>query len=288
MNKILILGSNGFLGKNLKKNFPDALTSDDRSLLDLRNCTDVLRAFQQWQPEIVIHCAGVVGSSESNRSVPAFDVFHDNVTIDTNVLFACAHTSSVRKVILFSTFRLQNQNQKQQQQTSAYLSSKAVLRQQMAFFQQQCPSIQVVCLVLPNLFGEFDAYLENGRIVMALLYKLRHGITTVHAHPEDTVSLLPVEDVVRLVQQICHGDGIDQGEIHVHHPQGTWTLQKLADFLAQELHSDLQFTFTRIEPRSSDNTPHLFRLKNFVFSDLKAALRLLINETRQGEYHTIC
>ena len=70
--KILILGSNGFFGKNLKK----LLKCSDRDLIYIeRKDIDILdkeklnQVFNNLQPSVVINCCGLIGSSESNKLI---------------------------------------------------------------------------------------------------------------------------------------------------------------------------------------------------------------------------
>ena len=70
--KILILGSSGFFGKNLK-NLLQYIEYDiiflEKKDVDVLNSEKLQQTFQTIMPSIVINCCGMVGSSESNKSL---------------------------------------------------------------------------------------------------------------------------------------------------------------------------------------------------------------------------
>ena len=75
--KILILGSNGFFGKNIKKllkNINYEFLCIERKKIDILNKEQLDKVFISFDPSIVINCAGMVGSSESNKDNDQYDI----------------------------------------------------------------------------------------------------------------------------------------------------------------------------------------------------------------------
>jgi nucleoside-diphosphate-sugar epimerase len=82
MKRVCVLGSNGFIGKNLIEQNP-GWVGVSREILDLTNQLDVEKYFKHNQYDIVIHSA-VVGGSRLKEDQT--DVFYQNVIMFENVV----------------------------------------------------------------------------------------------------------------------------------------------------------------------------------------------------------
>ena len=90
MKRILITGSNGMLGKAVCKKFESTsvtLIELNRNKVDLRNSTETFNFFTKQKPDLVIHCAALVGGIQANIKGGA-RYFLENITIDSSVLNA--------------------------------------------------------------------------------------------------------------------------------------------------------------------------------------------------------
>ncbi len=98
--KILVTGGNGMVGRNIlehqqsKRHEIIAPTKSDLNLLDY---SEVEKYFQQNNPEIIIHAAGIVGGIQANILNPVKYLI-DNLDIGRNVLMAAKETR-IKKVI---------------------------------------------------------------------------------------------------------------------------------------------------------------------------------------------
>lgn len=98
--KIFITGGNGMVGQNIQAR---ALTlgyeviAPSRSDLDLQDFNAVQSYFKKISPDVVIHCAGLVGGIQANMASP-FDFCYDNLHIGMNVIKASFDTG-VKKLI---------------------------------------------------------------------------------------------------------------------------------------------------------------------------------------------
>ena len=100
MKRILVTGSNGMLGKAVCKKFESTnvnLIELNRDKVDLRNSIQTLNFFTKQKPDLVIHCAALVGGIQANLN-GGTRYFLENVTIDTSVLNA-SRTLGVKELI---------------------------------------------------------------------------------------------------------------------------------------------------------------------------------------------
>jgi len=94
--KVCILGSNGFIGKNLIASNPDWI-GVTRQQLDLTVQKDVDTFFEKNVFDVVIHCA-VIGGSRLHRD--SGEVFYKNLIMFENVV---RHLPKIGKLIYFSS-----------------------------------------------------------------------------------------------------------------------------------------------------------------------------------------
>ena len=110
--KILIFGSDGFIGKNLKNNLKNVYEDKNyeyiyltKEKIDLKNKM-ALKNYMEWKhPNIVINSSGIVGSSILNQEKNEYNIFNENILILMNILECCKETN-VEKLVLFSSYRL--------------------------------------------------------------------------------------------------------------------------------------------------------------------------------------
>ena len=95
-NEILITGSNGLLGKELKKLYPNAIHIQ-RKDFDLTSQNHVIRMFLTYHPKVVIHLAAKVGGILDNMDKPA-EYFDDNVIMNT-LMVKCSKLYNVERFI---------------------------------------------------------------------------------------------------------------------------------------------------------------------------------------------
>ena len=91
--KILILGSNGFIGQNIKNLFNNenhlnkfTIFSVSRTEMDVMQKEKLDTFFDEIKPEIVINATGIVGSSLKNSSLNEYEIFSNNQIMQTNIL----------------------------------------------------------------------------------------------------------------------------------------------------------------------------------------------------------
>jgi dTDP-4-dehydrorhamnose reductase len=105
--KILILASTSFIGKNIKKKFEKKYTifCIDRKDVDFKNEELLKNAIKEIDPEIVINCCGIVGSSVKNKNIHDYYILNENIILNANILNSCKNLN-IKKIIVFSSYRL--------------------------------------------------------------------------------------------------------------------------------------------------------------------------------------
>jgi GDP-L-fucose synthase len=94
--KIVVTGSSGFLGRNLipylKQSSHEVIGLDSKAgdLTDLRTFSNLLN---QYEPELIIHLAGLVGGIQANRTLPA-SFFYTNQSMTTNLFEAARNLNA--------------------------------------------------------------------------------------------------------------------------------------------------------------------------------------------------
>jgi len=297
--KILILASNGFLGSNIKKYFEkEKVYCLNRKIVDFRDKELLNGYFKEIQPDIVINCAGIVGSSEKNKGSNDYDVLNENILLNINIL-DCCKDSNVKKIFMFSTYRLfgdeirdnydetdiqKNENIKYNE---GYLTSKKIMDIQIKLFVKNY-NIDVTCLILTNIFGLNDEYSLNARIVPSLIKKMKIAIiektnVVINSNKDTLINLVYVTDICKLIENCILNNIV--GNVLVFNKNGIITLEKLVFYLKNILNYNYDIFFNN-EKQLFDSfimNPNLQKFEsffpNFEFSDINESLKYTIENT---------
>ncbi len=103
--RVLVTGGAGFLGsyvvEKLEGRGCSEITVPRSKEFDLRNAQSILRLFERYSPEVVIHLAAVVGGIGANAENPG-RFFYDNAIMGIQ-LMERARLSSVEKFVAVGT-----------------------------------------------------------------------------------------------------------------------------------------------------------------------------------------
>ena len=299
--KILIIGSNGFFGKNIKillqnKNYE--LICLDRKNVDVLDKVRLNQKFQEIKPDVVINCCGIIGSSHSNKEKKQLDILNTNILLNMNI-FECCNFHVVKKVILFSTYRIVSQtihpcynekdlnfiNINDNHINNGYLMSKKIMQIQSEILKKMDNSMQIISFILPNIFGCHDDFIPNGRIVASLITKITSQNTDdihIHSHPDTLVNIISINDVVRLLD-ICIQSTVIDGNIIIFNDKNTMSLEQLANKIKVITNSDKKVIFDSQLSYDTDNSmdPDISKFEsifsNFEYSDLDDCLKETID-----------
>lgn len=188
---VLVTGGSGFVGRNLQLYKPDwhFISSRDADLTNPKHCD---KLFELYQPDAVVHLAGIVGGIKENAAKQA-EFFTKNVLINTNVmnaaaargvnrLLSCLSTCAFPDVVEVYPFTEGDIFKGPPAETNfSYGYAKRMLHVQSLAYRKEaglnystfCPS---------NLYGPFDDFSEHrSHFVGSLIRRL--------AGPKNTITL---------------------------------------------------------------------------------------------------
>ena len=293
--KILILASTSFIGKNIKKYLENnnIVFCIDRKDVDFKNEHLLKIAIKEIDPEIVINCCGVVGSSVKNKNLYDYDILNENIILNANILNACKNLN-IKKIIMFSSYRLfgddihENYDETDIQKCNikynvGYLTSKKVLDSQIKLFMDEY-KIDIICLLMTNIFGCYDDFSINGRIVPSMIANIKKNMydntdMIVNSNKNTLVNLVFVNDISKIVELCVLKENIS-GNVIVFNKNGIITLDNLTNKIAQlfSYKKNILFKNDTILDQSNIMKPNLnvFNtfFKDFEFTDLQKALKV--------------
>ncbi len=183
---ILLTGANGLVGSAIKRHIAENLSNKynifevNHTGYNLTKSREVERAFEESDPDIVIHCAARVGGIGKNLATP-YEQFRDNVLMNTLVIDE-ALKRNVKRLIAFSSvcafpsdaIVLTENNLHDGRPFPAHYSyamAKRMVDVQISVCNKQFGT--KYSTILPsNIFGENDNYnIENGHVVPSLIRK---------------------------------------------------------------------------------------------------------------------
>jgi nucleoside-diphosphate-sugar epimerase len=159
-----------------------------------------------------------------------------------------------------------------------------MLHLQLELFLKHNPNIKYFCLILPNIFGKFDSFIANGRIVPAIIRKIEDAKKKdidliIQSNPNTKINLIYVEDLFPIIEKCLLDDYINENII-VFNEKGIWTLDKLVNSLKKlmSFEKDIIFTESNLNNNnfnimSPDITKLNSFLKDFEFSNLENSLK---------------
>jgi len=298
-NKILILASTSFIGINIKKYLEKKYNVFclHRQLVDFKDQTLLQDKIKNINPNIVINCCGIVGSSIKNDKLNDFDLLNENIILNINILNACKKLN-ITKIIMFSSYRLfgddihENYNENDIQLSSikynkGYLTAKKILDTQIELFMKEY-KINIVCLIMTNIFGCYDDFSINSRIVPSMIANIKkhndeNADMTISSNKNILVNLVFVEDISRIIELCILSENV-QGNILIFNKQGTITLENLTIQISKILNYQKKITFINDVASHNNNNimkPNLSKFytlfEDFKFTDLKTSLEKTID-----------
>jgi nucleoside-diphosphate-sugar epimerase len=304
--KILILASTSFIGRNVinyLENKKYIVFSLNRKDVDFKNEELLKSNIEKINPDIIINCCGIVGSSIKNTKLNDYDVLNDNIILNMNVLNSC-RSLNIKKIILFSSYRLfgddinkdYDENQIETSKVNyniGYLTSKKILNTQIKLFIKEY-KIDIVCLLMTNIFGYQDDFSINGRIVPSMIsnikyHKNKNTDIVIKSNKNTLVNLVFVDDISRIVE-ICILKENIIGNIIVFNKDGIITLENLTKKISEcfDYKNNIIFENNNIIYKSNIMKPKLDRFnyffEDFEFSDLDQSLKKTIHSITQIKF----
>ena len=182
--RVLLTGSSGFVGKNLKPMLEDTgcvLFAPSRNDFDLLDQSAVRQMMKVARPEIVIHLAALSGGIMDNKKKPA-DYCYQNLFMGTSVMHEAWSAGANKYITLIGgcSYPAHAENPIReadlwngypQPESAPYSIAKKMAVVQAEAYRRQY-GFNAIVLVPGNLYGPYDNFdLEASHVIPALVRK---------------------------------------------------------------------------------------------------------------------
>ena len=288
MDKILVTGGSGLVGKHLQDILPDAIyiSSKDYDLTDLQQVRDMMN---EEKPTSVIHLAARVGGIVDNINYPV-DYLEENVLMNTNVLKAC-HEFDVEKVIaILSTcvypdvvdiYPMKEEdlfNGPPTPTNFSYGFAKRCMAAHIDSYRKQYDK-KWSYLIPCNLYGEYDKYEEHhSHFVSSLIRKIYEAKDSIElwGTGKPLRQFMYGGDLARVIKYMIDKDVV--GSFNVA-PEWVHSINDLAEIGKKAcLKEKLVVNYNSNKPdgqfrKDVDSSKLLSALKDFEFTPLKEGIK---------------
>ena len=180
MTKIVLLGSDGFIGSSIERKLRDRpdFVSFNKTQLNVLNESNLISVLKQLKPNLVINAVGKVGGIQKNIDSPA-ELMMINVKTNLSIINAC-HELEIRNLIQFASACIYPLNEERglkesdlgtgliEQSSKGYAQAKIFgLELYEAFNKQYGYNWQTI--IPTNLYGTGDWHTDSGGHVIAML-----------------------------------------------------------------------------------------------------------------------
>ncbi len=189
MQKILITGSNGMVGKNIlefekSKNYIFLTpSSKELNLLD-RNSVDTY--IKVNQPDIVIHCAGIVGGIQANMANPV-KFLVENTQMGLNIIMS-AYENGIKDFINMSSSCMYPKDAKNplseelilkgelEPTNEGYAIAKVTSTRLCEYINKEDETCQYKTIIPCNLYGRYDKFdPKHSHMLPAVIKKIHEA-----------------------------------------------------------------------------------------------------------------
>lgn len=188
--RVLITGANGMVGKNIQehpKSFNYELLTPKSSELNLLNFDEVNAYFKKNTPDIVIHCAGIVGGIQANMKEPVRFLV-ENTEMGKNVVLA-ARESKVKKFINMASSCMYPKDHAEllneglvltgplEPTNEGYALAKIMTMRLGQYINKETEMMIFKTLIPCNLYGRWDKFSEvNSHMLPAVIRKIDKAV----------------------------------------------------------------------------------------------------------------
>ncbi len=189
MQKILITGSHGMVGRNIvefekSKNYIlFTPSSSELNLLDRKAVDDYLKIYT---PDIIIHCAGIVGGIQANIANPV-KFLVDNTQMGLNIIMS-AHETGIRKFINMSSSCMYPRDAKNplseelilkgelEPTNEGYAIAKVTSTRLCEYIHRENSKCQYKTIIPCNLYGRHDKFdPKHSHMLPAVIKKIHEA-----------------------------------------------------------------------------------------------------------------
>ncbi len=187
--RILITGAHGLVGRNLadKLNSEYELITPTRSQLDLRNFQQIVAFLNEYQPELIIHCAGKVGGIAANMKEPV-SFLVENLDMGRNIILA-ARECEIKKLINLGSSCMYPRNidyslkermvltGELEPTNEGYALAKIVSQRLCAYISKENPEYRYKTIIPCNIYGRYDHFDPlRSHMIPAIIRKINDAM----------------------------------------------------------------------------------------------------------------
>ena len=288
MDKILITGGTGLVGKHLQNILPEAIYVSS-SAYDLTQESEVKEMMIDFRPDVVVHLAARVGGIVDNINHPV-DYLEENVLMNTNVLKAC-HEFSVEKVIailstciypdVLDTYPMKEEdlfNGPPAPTNFSYGFAKRCMAAHIDSYRKQYD--KKWCYLIPcNLYGEYDKYEEHhSHFVSALIKKIYEADDSIElwGTGKPLRQFMYGGDLARVIKHMLDNDVVDNFNVA---PSEVYSINEIAKIAKNACLKDkLVVNYDNTKPdgqfrKDVDSSKLLSVLDDFKFTPLGEGIK---------------
>ena len=189
MQKILVTGGSGMVGKNLIEFLQTSsdyqIFSPTRKEFDLLNQNQVNLYLQNLSPDIVIHCAGLVGGIQANINKP-YSFLYENIMMGANIINASSN-NNIRKLINLGSSCIYPKDCNTELNEDSILSGKLeptnegyalakISVGKLCQFIKKEKKLNYKTLIPCNLYGKWDNFdSEKSHMIPAAIKKIHNA-----------------------------------------------------------------------------------------------------------------
>jgi len=192
MQKILISGAQGFVGKNLIQKleylgYDNLIKLSGKTECDLTNQRYVDYLINQHKPDIVIHTAARVGGILANSQHPGLFIY-ENLAMGTNLIESCRKYGNLKKFIMLGTvcsypkytrvpFHEEDLWSGYPEETNApYGIAKKTINELLIAYEKEY-GFNSTTLVPANMYGSHDHFnLTSSHVIPAIILKIDQAL----------------------------------------------------------------------------------------------------------------
>lgn len=273
-NKVLITGSEGFIGSHLMKAFPDAVGYDlvnGDDILDTRRLVDIV---QEYRPNVIIHLAAVSGVEYGPQECSMTNI------VGTNNVIGAAIESNVKKIIFASSAAVYPDFDDSFDEKYICIPKTAYgISKRAAEMYLQLASIWIDNIIILRLF---NVYGPRSRSVINKFIQAGHSkrSATIYGSGKQSRDFIYIDDVVEVFKQFVEKN-FENGVYNVATGEST-SILSLTKIMTEKF---LSFAFRFDDPRLETETSkaNISKIKSVLKWKPKVSLLEGIDKTIQ--YH---
>ena len=257
MNKILVTGGTGMVGKHLKKILPNAkyIGSKDCDLLNWDSVQDLI---YNEAPTHVVHLAAKVGGIQENVEKPA-EFFDNNLLMNTHILKA-SYKYGVKRFIGILSTCIYPDVVKKYPMTEKDLFLGPPAQTNFSYgYAKRCLAVQVDAynkqygtkynyLIPCNLYSELDNFDHGTKMhfMTALLNKIKNadGVLKLLGTGKPLRQFMYSGDLARVIKEVINKDIVESFNVA---PNYNYSINDMAESALETLDKDYKIEYSKPE-----------------------------------------